>query len=166
MYAGGRAWWPIDFEERLRLRLRGEHGEADVPPGLEAARAQLISLLDHVRDKLAPTKLVLGGFSQGAMLSLDVALHSTRELSGLVLLSTTHLASAEWAARYEARRGLPVFMSHGTQDELLPFAVTEKLRDVMAAHGLEVEWVSFPGGHGIPPRVLQACAAFIERVLP
>jgi phospholipase/carboxylesterase len=109
--------------------------------------------------------IVLGGFSQGAMLSLDVALHSTQALAGLVLMSATHLAAAEWATRYAGRRGLPVFMSHGKQDELLPFFVSEKLRDRMVVEGLDVTWVEFVGGHGIPPAVLQGVRAFVQRVL-
>lgn len=167
MYAGGRAWWPIDFEDRLRRRMQGDHGEQDVPPGLPEARAQLTALLDEVVEKLAPPagKIVLGGFSQGSMLALDVALHGAHALAGLVLLSTTHLAATEWAARFEARRGLPVFMSHGKQDELLPFAVTDKLRGVLESNGWQVEWVPFLGGHGIPQNVVDGASAFLIRVL-
>lgn len=165
MYAGGRAWWPIDFESRLRRRMQGDHGEQDVPPGLVSARDKMSALLREVERTLAPTKLLLGGFSQGAMLSLDVALHTEQALAGLVLLSTTQLAAAEWATRYAARRGLPVFMSHGTQDELLPFFVSAKLRDQLQASGLEVDWVEFVGGHAIPPSVLQGVRAFVQRTL-
>lgn len=165
MYAGGRAWWPIDFEDRLRRRMRNDHGENDVPPGLEAARAKVTALLAEVERTLAPAKLVLGGFSQGAMLALDVALHTTLALAGVVLLSPTHLAAEQWATRYEGRRGLPVFMSHGTQDELLPFFVTEKLRDLLRASGVDVTWVDFVGGHAIPPAALQGARSFLQRVL-
>lgn len=165
MYAGGRAWWPIDFEDRMRRRMRNDHGESDVPPGLKAARAQVTTLLEEVARTLTPPRLVLGGFSQGAMLSLDVALHSPLALAGLILMSTTQLAADEWAARYASRRGLPVFMSHGTQDELLPFFVTESLRDRLQASGIDVTWVDFAGGHAIPPPVLQGVRSFLGNVL-
>lgn len=165
MYMGGRAWWPIDFEERMMRRMRGDHGEADVPPGLVAARDAMSALLDEVQHTMQPSKLVLGGFSQGAMLSLDVALHSELPLAGLVLLSTTQLAREVWQARYAARASVPVFMSHGREDELLPFFVSERLRDQMRAAGTEIEWVEFRGGHGIPPEVLGALAGFLQRTL-
>jgi phospholipase/carboxylesterase len=167
-YMGGRAWWPIDLEARMRREAMGERRDiAEVPDGLEAARAKVQALLGEVDRALQPPpgKLVLGGFSQGAMLALDVALHSPHALAGLVLLSGTHIAARDWADRFEARRGLPVFMSHGRGDELLPFAISEGLRDTLTTHGLAVEWVAFQGGHGIPPGVVDGVGAFLNRVL-
>jgi phospholipase/carboxylesterase len=165
---GGRAWWPLDLEELMRRRALGQRRDtALVPEGADVARAQIDALLDEVERTLRPPpgKLVLGGFSQGAMVALDVALHSPRALAGLVLLSGTIIAAGEWATRYETRRGLPVLMSHGQQDEILPFAISEELRDLLASHGIPVEWVPFRGGHGIPPGVISAVSAFLNRVL-
>jgi phospholipase/carboxylesterase len=138
-YGEGRAWWWIDLEARLRRQAQGLPRDIDaIPEGLEAARAQVLALLDQVLDTLrpAPGQVVLGGFSQGAMLSLDVAVHCDRPLAGLVLMSGSHIAAREWAARYAQRRALPVFLSHGIQDELLPFDVAEGLRDTLVSAGL------------------------------
>jgi phospholipase/carboxylesterase len=165
---GGRAWWWIDIEERMRRQALGMKRDlSEVPEGLEAARIAVEGCLAAVDALLhpAPGKLVLGGFSQGAMLSVDVALRSARPLAGLVVLSGTHLAADQWGARMDARQGLPVFMSHGEVDELLPFAIAEGLRDALAAHALPVEWVPFRGGHGIPPVVVDRAGAFLRRVL-
>lgn len=165
---GARAWWFLDLEARLRRQALGEpRDEAEVPEGLAGARAAVDRMLDDVQGELrpAPGKLVLGGFSQGAMLSLDVALRTPRALAGLVLLSGTHIAAREWAPLLEGRRGLPVFMSHGQSDELLPFAVSEALRDTLVASGLPVQWVAFRGGHGIAPSVVTGVGEFLNRVL-
>jgi phospholipase/carboxylesterase len=167
-YAGGRAWWWIDLEARVRRERSGEpRNAAEVPDGLDLARPQVDALLEEAVALLRPPagKVVLGGFSQGAMLSIDVALRTPHPLAGLVVLSGTHIAADEWAPRLEARRGLPVFMSHGRDDELLPFAVAEGLRDTFVRAGLEVEWVPFRGGHGIPPGVLEGLGGFLQRVL-
>ena len=171
-YMGGRAWWFIDLEERMRRRAMGELPDVrEVPAGLAAARSQVLAVLDDVARTLQPQpgKLVLGGFSQGGMLALDVALHSPAALAGLlaglVVLSGTHIAADEWGPRLDARRGLPVFLSHGRIDELLPFRVAEGLRDTLTAHGLRVEWVPFQGGHGIPAAVADGVGAFLSRVL-
>jgi phospholipase/carboxylesterase len=56
-------------------------------------------------------------------------------------------------------------MSHGTLDELLPYAISESLRDTLVSHGLPVDWVSFQGGHGIAPNVVEGVSAFLGRVL-
>lgn len=167
-YMGGRAWWMIDIEARIRRQARGEpHDTTSVPEGLYAARAQVHALLDEVVTELRPSKgkLVLGGFSQGAMLSLDAALQGAQALAGLVLMSGTHIAGDEWAARFSSRRGLPVFMSHGESDELLPFALSEGLRDVLVVAGLPVEWAPFRSGHTIPGGVLDGVGKFLTRVL-
>jgi phospholipase/carboxylesterase len=165
---GGRAWWPLDLEEHMRRQALGKRRDtALVPEGVDVARAQMNSLLDEVERTLHPHagKLALGGFSQGAMVALDVALHSSRALAGLVLLSGSLIAAGEWATRYESRRGLPMFMSHGQQDEILPFAISEELRDLLTSHGIPVEWLPFRGGHGVPPSVVSAVAGFLNRVL-
>jgi phospholipase/carboxylesterase len=167
-YSGGRAWWRIDMEQRLRRQERGERQDiAEVPEGLPEARASVDALLLGVEAELHPPpgKIVLAGFSQGAMLALDVALHSTRALAGLALMSATHIAAEQWARRFEGRRGLPVFMSHGREDPLLPFSVAEGLRETLTAQGIPVEWVPFRGGHGIPQSVVDALNAFLRRTL-
>jgi phospholipase/carboxylesterase len=167
-YSGGRAWWSIDLEERMRRQALGDKRDVgEVPPGLPEARAQVETMLTQALATLEPPpdKVVLGGFSQGAMLSLDVALHASLPLAGLVLLSGTHIAGREWEPRFEARRGLPVLMSHGRNDEMLPFAISEGLRDVMLGHGVAVEWIPFRGGHGIPQGVVEGLGAFLQRVL-
>jgi phospholipase/carboxylesterase len=168
-YAGGRAWWWVDLEARMRRRAAGEQqtDTAAVPEGLAESRAKVQAFLAAVESTLAlpPGKLVLGGFSQGAMLSLDVALHTSQALAGLVLMSGSHIAANEWATRFEARRGLPVFMSHGQSDEVLPFAVSEQLKSTLIAHGMPVDWVPFRGGHAIPPPVIEGVGKFLQRTL-
>jgi phospholipase/carboxylesterase len=166
-YAGGRAWWWINLEERIRRQAAGDADTTEIPEGLTAARAKVTALLAAVNTELRPPpgRVVLGGFSQGAMLSLDVALHTEAPLAGLLLFSGSHIASEDWAPRLAGRRGLPVFMSHGREDPILPFPISERLAETLRANGLEVEWLPFRGGHGIPPEALALIAAFLGRTL-
>lgn len=169
MFMGGRAWWHIDLEERMRRQARGERDVKEIPDGLHAISDAIASLVRALCEQLSPpaSKVVLGGFSQGAMLALDVALRSDVALAGLVLLSGTHIASEEWNGFLDAgaRRGLPVFQSHGEQDPVLPFSVSLDLKNTMVSAGLPVDWIPFRGGHAIPPPVLAGLAAFLKRVL-
>ncbi|HZS36388.1 MAG TPA: dienelactone hydrolase family protein [Polyangia bacterium] len=162
-----RAWWMIDLE-RLTLGARRSFDTAEVPSGLAEARARLSALLDDVERELhtGGRRLVLGGFSQGAMLALDVALHRAAPLAGLVLLSSTLIAEREQTPLLAARRGLPVLLAHGQEDPLLPFSVAETLRERLASAGLDVEWMAFRGGHEIPLPVLRAVGRFLARVAP
>lgn len=165
-FAAGRAWWMIDPRKLDRI-ARGETADMsrEVPPGLDEARAHIVALLDEMEASLRPSKLVLGGFSQGAMLACDVALRTDRALAGLVMLSGTFVARDEWTPLMPARRGLPAFLSHGTADPLLPYALTEQLRDALRDAGLAVTWSSFRGAHEIPPGVLEGVGAFLRGVV-
>lgn len=166
----GRAWWMLDLERRERLRASGdiEALSREVPEGLAEARGRVVALLDAARQTLdaAPGATVLGGFSQGAMLACDVALHEARPLAGLVLLSPTLIVRDLWQELAPRRAGLPVFMSHGRHDPLLPFPMTERLSELLREAGLSVTWQAFDGGHEIGPGVAGALGTFLRRVLP
>lgn len=165
-YYGGRAWWHIDFAQLERAMQGGGRGDLtrEVPAGMPEARAMVSAMLDAVAERFGGAPLVLGGFSQGAMLSLDVALHDARPLAGLALLSGTLLARDEWVPRMPQRRGLPVVQSHGTDDPLLPYPVAEELRGLLTAAGLPVDFVPFRGGHTIPDAVLARLSSLIATV--
>jgi len=166
LYGASRAWWLLDLarlEQELASRVpRDRSGE--IPDGLPAARAQLIRFLDMLQGRfnIPDHELVLGGFSQGAMLALDVALHRPKPPAGLIVMSGTIVAEADWAPRYASLAGVPVVMSHGRNDMLLPFSIAEALRDKLRAAGAKVDWHQFLGGHEIPPTVLDAAGSFLR----
>ncbi len=170
-FLDSRAWWMIDMEllqRRLIGAKRGDYSALtnDVPAGLAEARQQLLEALAEMLRELAvpPGQLVLGGFSQGAMLSLDVTFRSALPLAGLLLMSGTLICAPEWLPLMPARRGLPVLQTHGRQDLLLPYSVAEELRDHLKTAKLAVEFLPFSGGHEIPPGVLKAVSLFLGRV--
>ena len=148
-----------------RAIARGEIRDlsGDVPEGLAEARAAVNEMLDALEREYPGHRLVLGGFSQGAMLSLDVALRDgARRLSGLVLLSGTMIAEREWTPLMPRRRGTPVFQSHGDSDVLLPFSIAERLRDALEAAELDVTFDAFAGGHTIPLGTLERLGAWLR----
>lgn len=166
LYPGARAWWMIDLERMQRMLARSAVDELvrEVPAGLAPARAAVDAVLDDVERTLRPSSLVLGGFSQGAMVSTDVALRGERALAGLVLMSGTLLCDDDWRALAPKRAGLPVLQSHGERDPLLPFFLAEALRERLSDAGLPVRFTPFRGGHEIPGVVLDALGAFVRGV--
>jgi phospholipase/carboxylesterase len=162
-----RAWWPIDLERIERAMQRGEVRDLtrDIPEGLAAARAALISLLDALHaEGVAHERVVLGGFSQGAMLATDVVLRTDRPFAGLIAWSGTMLCEDEWVPKMAARKGLPTYVSHGKDDPLLPFSIAERLRDAFIGAGLDVTFRAFPGGHTIPPPVTSDVEKFLAKI--
>jgi len=168
LYGDSRAWWLLDLarlEEELRHGVVRDRRD-EVPDGLPEARAQVMRFLDELtaRFSIAANRLVLGGFSQGAMLSLDVALHRDAPPAGLLLMSGTLLAESVWQRRMPALAGVPVMLSHGRQDNLLPFSVAEVLRERLVAAGAVVDWHPFFGGHEIPQAALAAAGQLLRAV--
>ena len=164
-----RAWWLIDMARIAADQAAGRVRDLsqDIPKGLAPVREKMLAFLKEVEHTFGadPRKTVLGGFSQGAMLSCDVMLHSDRPYAGLVQLSGNALAQPLWGPLMPKRKGLPVFQSHGMQDEILPYVGAERLREVLLHAGLSVEWHSFRGGHEIPRAVLQRLGLFITKVV-
>ncbi|HLL24808.1 MAG TPA: hypothetical protein VK427_21895 [Kofleriaceae bacterium] len=163
MYGSARAWWLLDLERLENDLRRGVPSDRrnEMPDGLPPVRAQVTRLLDEVTSRLPTSRLVVGGFSQGAMVALDVALHRETPPDGLLLMSGTLLAASEWEPRMAKLAGVPVMLSHGRGDSLLPFGVAEELRDKLLAAGAAVDWQPFAGGHEIPMTVLAAAAKLL-----
>jgi phospholipase/carboxylesterase len=168
-YSDARGWWIIDMAriqaDRAAGRIRDMSSE--IPRGLVEARQKVAWLLDELPRKLDadPKQTILGGFSQGAMLTCDVLLRSDRAYAGLIQLSSTLLAKQEWSPLLRKRKGLPIFQSHGTHDEILPYVMAERLRDEFTHAGLKVEWQPFRGGHEIPEPVLRRVGVFVTTLI-
>ena len=163
---GSRAWWQLDIIELQRAVMLGDYAALTerVPAGLAEARAAVQELLEALESDHAapPSRLVLGGFSQGAMLATDVTLHASRPPAALVVLSGSLIAKSSWLELMPARAGLPVLQTHGRQDPVLGYAVAEQLRDALSAAGAHVDFIPFNGGHGIPNGALDALASLLR----
>lgn len=108
--------------------------------------------------------ILLGGYSQGAMVASEVAFRTNAPVDALVLLSGTTVDEASWEREFSSRRGLPVFMSHGRSDQVLPFDIADRYRSKLEAAGVRVTWIPFDGGHEIPAVVVQRLNEFIEKL--
>jgi phospholipase/carboxylesterase len=165
---GARAWWRLP-PEIWQFGERDWERYADaVVEGLVPARRALMGVVQAVSTSMGLPlgRIVLGGFSQGAMLATDVALRLEEPPAGLVALSGILITKSDWSARAQRRRGLPVLQSHGRYDDILPFSRGEALRTLLHEAGLAVEFVPFDGPHTIFPEVLERLAAFLAARLP
>lgn len=168
-FGDSRAWWMIDMARIQADRAAGRVRDLsmEIPKGLALARARMLAFLNELPRRLPIDykKTVIGGFSQGAMLTCDALLHTDYPFAGLVQLSGNLLAQPVWSPLMSKRKGLPVFQSHGMQDEILPYVGAERLRDALTKSGIAVNWNSFRGGHEIPESVRRALNVFLKTVL-
>ena len=166
---GSRAWWMIDMAALDRATRTGEFREFenDRPDGIDAAHDQLRVVIDSFLKEyhMNYEQLVLGGFSQGAMISTEATLQLPSNPAALAILSGTLLDQDNWKNLMKQRKGLKVMQSHGQQDPVLPYSLAEKLRDLMTNEDLDVDFTAFMGGHEIPNPAMNAYAQLLLSLL-
>ena len=104
-------------------------------------------------------QMVLGGFSQGGMVSLTAGLGYEKPLSGLFCLSGTWLTPEQICHQ---PRNLPVFLAHGVLDPVVPFAhITQAEADLKKVGLTPQTLVREHMAHGIDPETTEELARFI-----
>lgn len=154
----GFQWFPIPWLDGSPQAL------ADA--GLDRAAADLNGFLDArlAEEGLAPDRLILVGFSQGAMMSLHVALRRPDPVAGVVAISGRLLRPEALAAELAVTP--PVLLMHGDQDPVVPFEDMERAGDALVRAGVPTFGHVMQGaGHGIAPDGLGVALQFIRERL-
>jgi phospholipase/carboxylesterase len=153
-----RAWYDI------RQANLNERADLD---GVRRSQAHVDALLAREASRgIAPRRTLLAGFSQGGAIALYAGLRFDARLAGIIALSA-YLIGADQvdAEASSANRDVPIFMAHGTQDQVIALAWAEHSRDVLEAGGWPLEWRAYPMDHAAVAEELAAAGAFIQRVL-
>jgi phospholipase/carboxylesterase len=160
-HATGRAWFPIRMTDIEAAALRGEVVDfADVfPDGMAAAEQRLKGLITHLRLDLCD--LVLGGFSQGAMMTCQVALTLPSDVAGMILFSGTCINRKVWEQNAPQHASIPFIQSHGKEDPILGFRHAERLHTLLTNAGLNGKFMGFQGFHEIPMPVIREASDFL-----
>ncbi|KAJ7293803.1 Phospholipase/carboxylesterase/thioesterase [Mycena rebaudengoi] len=148
---------------------------ATLPPGDdefdEPAIAESIGVIENlilseVHRGIDSRRIILGGFSQGAALSLMVALSTLHEIAGVFSLSGWIPARAR--EQMITSPNLPIFWCHGTADIEIPIGVGENAVSFLRTHvrEAEVQYRSYPGlEHTINDDEVDDLAAWlVERI--
>jgi phospholipase/carboxylesterase len=152
-----RAWYDI-------LQLGGGPEDED---GIRTSQLLLEGLIAREEARgVDASKIVLAGFSQGGAIVLQTGLRFDKRLAGILALSTylplaPTLADERAAANFE----VPIFMAHGSMDDLIPVARAEASRDALKAIGYHLEWHAYPMGHAVCPEEIDAVGKWLVRLL-
>lgn len=151
----GRQWFPLTFRDPDERRR-----------GVIAARPGLDAFLDAelARHKLGPDRLVLVGFSQGAMMALHVGLR--RAVPPLAILGYSGMLVSPEFLKDEATCRPPILLVHGERDDVIPVDALFSATDGLAGAEIPVEWHLSPGlGHGIDGEGLRQGSAFLASAM-
>ncbi len=140
---GSYAWFRLGFTPE---------GILIDPNEVETARQVLRQFVDEAvaAYHVDPKAVFLLGFSQGAMMSLDLALREPSLVSGIAALSGRIMPSSnERFATADELIGLPIFMAHGTSDPVLPIGHGREARDRLRELPVSLTYREYEMGHEI-----------------
>jgi phospholipase/carboxylesterase len=135
-YYGGYSWF--DFG-------------GDIAPGVERSRKLLFDLLDSRRAAGFPTEqTILGGFSQGCLMSIDVGLRYPNRFAGIVGISG-YVCEPEKLIKELSPVALQqrLLITHGTRDPMIRFAEVREQINLLKTAALNVEFHEFQKAHTI-----------------
>jgi phospholipase/carboxylesterase len=128
-------------------------------------------LAAHVDALLAEREIrwdrtILGGFSQGAVMSYALALGLNRPRPAAILAFSGFIPSVEgFDLALGDRAGLPVSISHGTLDPVIEAGFGRAARDRLSAAGLDVSYREDPVGHTIAAAALAQGRSVLEEAV-
>lgn len=116
------------------------------------------------RDGVPYENIFIVGFSQGAVMAIDVALRHPVRLGGVVALSG-YVAHPELLAaeRHQANRRIPIFLGHGLRDTTIPVEIGRRNHADLAGMECAVEYHEYDTGHRISSDEIRDIRAFLHR---
>lgn len=151
------AWYPVEFT------AAGPIIDA------EAAEDSRLILLRFIDELIATygvdaQRVYLMGFSQGAIMSLAVALTQPDKAAGVVAMSGRLLP--ELQPKIAAHlNGLPIFMSHGLRDLIIPIGEARAARLALSRLAVRLTYREYDMGHQVTVESLNDIVAWLKQQL-
>jgi phospholipase/carboxylesterase len=154
---GGRHWYIV---ERVGYPHRAT---------FEASLAALAARLDRLLAErgIGWERTVLGGFSQGGVMAMALALDPDRPVPAAVFALSSFIPAVEgWKPDPAARAELPVLIHHGTNDPVIPVGFARRARELLRSGGIEPRYLESGAGHWLPPELLPELREFVATAIP
>jgi predicted esterase len=160
-------WFDL-YEWPIRMGAREDRD------GKLAAVRRIEETVEMLEEEMGipPSRVVIGGFSQGGAVALLVAYHKCGRggggkvpFAGCICLSGW-LTLEDDLTTTDISRTTPLFWGHGERDDTVPFEQQAHGVGRLRELGLDVTDESYPTGHGVHPREMLAVAEFLKRVVP
>ncbi len=156
---GSYAWFHLEFTAA---------GPVIDPEEAEASRLTLLRFIDELIAAygIDPRRVYLLGFSQGAIMSLSLALTQPDKVAGVVAMSGRILPEIlPLVAPPPALAGLPILVVHGTEDPMLPIPYGRASRERLAGLGVSLTYREYSMGHEVTMESLQDVADWLRERL-
>ena len=131
-----------------------------------AAEAKLNTFIDQILNnfQLEPNKLALVGFSQGCMMSIQIALKKKKQISCLIGYSGKIINQKHLSDNIHSKP--KIFLMHGANDTLVPPTHLLEAKAYLAKHGLKIQTKMFKDcEHKIPVEGISLGLGFLKKNL-
>ncbi|KPB29921.1 Phospholipase/carboxylesterase [Pseudomonas syringae pv. aceris] len=138
-----------------------------VTEDLKSSGTRLAAFIGKATEKFhtQPGKVFLIGFSQGAMMSYEVALRQPKLVGGFAALSGRLLPVLKSEVKAsDDLKALSVFIGHGTQDRQVAYASAPQAEATLKSLGLTPQLHAYDGmGHSINEAEVMDLAAWLKQ---
>ncbi|MEM7207943.1 MAG: carboxylesterase [Pseudomonadota bacterium] len=132
---------------------------------IEASAKSIHDLINREIDSGIPAdRIVVAGFSQGGAVGYEAALSFPHRLAGLMTLST-YYATHDTLQHNPANADIPIFVSHGDLDPVVPPLLGQKAFQLLLAQGYRPEHKTYRMEHSVHPEQIVDIGAWLQRVL-
>ena len=154
-YGPGWAWY----------RFLG--GATPEPESFRESQRALAEFLAGLPERLPvrPGPLILGGFSQGGVMSMAYALLNPGAVPMVVNFSGFLAEHPDVEVTPERVTGTRFFWGHGEQDPAIPYALALEGQKRLRAAGADLTARTYPMGHSISPEELADVTAWVQQGL-
>lgn len=156
---------PLDFPGSLGGRAWFEHSPHHAR-GILLSRKKIFEWIGELEGESVPAdRIALVGFSQGAVVALDAGVRYPRRLAGIVGMSGFLVFPETLAAeKSPSAKGLPILLTHGKNDEVLPVEGSREAQAVLRAEGFSVRLREYLMGHEVVAETLSDVREFLNGI--
>jgi phospholipase/carboxylesterase len=161
LMSGAYAWFHVQF-------MPDDGRPVINPDDAESSRQLLLQFTDELvaAYQLDPKRVYLMGFSQGAIISLSIALTQPDKLAGVVAMSGRILPEVlPMQAQSEAFGRLPIMVVHGLSDQKLDISYGRNARDILSKLPVAFTYREYPMGHEVTQESLRDVSAWLKERL-
>jgi len=153
-----RAWYDItslDFTNRADIQ------------GVKESSAFVADLIEkEIAQGIPANKIVLAGFSQGGVIALNLGTRYEKTLAGVMSMSS-YMSEPEKLSdeAHTANKNTPVFVAHGTYDDVVPIFMGNAAFKVLESNGYQATWHEYAMQHNVCMQQLNDISNWLQQKL-
>jgi len=153
-----RAWYDItslDFNNRADSQ------------GVKESSVLVANLIEkEISQGIPANKIVLAGFSQGGVIALNLGTRFEKSLGGIMFMSS-YMSEPEKLSieGHTANKNTPIFVAHGTHDDVVPIFMGNAAFKVLESNGYQVTWNEYAMQHNVCMQQLTDISNWLQEKL-